>query len=451
MANLFQRLSAAERSTTNTLLFQQWMDSFSFNGTSYPFIVNNGNTPQSNEEPGGSFNGFVEGIYKRNGVVFACMAARQLLFSEARFQYQRMRGGRPGDLYGTAALGILESPWENGTTGDLLSRAIVDVDLAGNFYAVRRGDRIRRLRPDWVTIIAGSRTGSPIDAEPVGYEYQEGGPAGGEKPVMLLAENVCHFKAYSDPLARFRGMSWLGPVIGDIMGDAAATSHKTSFLGNGASLGYVVTLDPEGTMNPDQFTRWVETFRAGHEGAENAYKTLFLSRGADVKVVGTNLRDLDFKNVQGAGETRICAAARVPPIIVGVSEGLESATYSNYGQARRAFADLTMRPMWRMIAAALQTIVDVPSDSRLWYDDRDIPFLQEDLKDTAEIQASQATTIAALIREGFTPSSVVAAVQNDEWSLLEHTGLVSVQLQTPGTTQPDASASNGTGLVPLSG
>jgi HK97 family phage portal protein len=436
VANLFRWLSTGRTSerggTVLPLSFDQWVDYFSFNGTTYPFVVNNGNTPQNNEEIGGDFRGYVEGVYKRNGVVFACMAARQLLFSEARFQFQRMRKGRPGDLYGTPALSLLESPWENGTTSDLLERAIVDVDLAGNFYAVRRGNRLRRLRPDWVTIIAGSQSESPIDAEPVGYLYHEGGPNSGNDPESLLPEFVAHFVAYKDPTARFRGMSWLTPIIGEVLSDSAATSHKTNFFEQGANLGYVVTLDPDGKMNPQQFQKWVETFKAGHEGAANAYKTLFLSSGADVKVVGTNFRDLDMKAVQGAGETRICAAARIPPIIVGVSEGLESATYSNYGQARRAFADLTMRPMWRKMAGALQTILYVPSDSRLWYDDRDIPFLQEDLKDTAEIQQMQAATITMLIREGYTPESAVAAVMNDEWTMLEHTGLVSVQLQTPG-------------------
>jgi phage portal protein BeeE len=136
---------------------------------------------------------------------------------------------------------------------------------------------------------------------------------------MLLPEFVAHFKLHDDPMANFRGMSWLTPVIGEILGDSAATSHKTNFFENGANLGYVVTLDPEGTMNPDQFKRWVDTFRDGHEGAANAYKTLFLSRGADVKVVGTNLKDLDFKAIQGAGETRIAAAAGVPAIIAGFS------------------------------------------------------------------------------------------------------------------------------------
>jgi hypothetical protein len=196
-------------------------------------------------------------------------------------------------------------------------------------------------------------------------------------------------------------------------------------------------------MNPEQVQQYASMFNSGHDGLDNAYKTLFLTAGADVKVVGTNLKDLDMKAVQGAGETRICAAARVPPIIAGFSEGLESATYSNYGQARRAFADLTMRPMWRGIAGALQSIIYVPSDAELWYDDRDIPFLQEDLKDAAEIQQLESSTIATYVREGFTPESAIAAVQNHDNSLLVHTGLVSVQLQTPGGQLTLPNGSNG--------
>jgi phage portal protein BeeE len=455
VANLFRWLSTGQTSerggTVLPLSFDQWVDYMSFNGSTYPFIVNNGNTPQANEEIGGDFRGYVEGIYKRNGIVFACMAARQLLFSEARFQFQQMRAGRPGDLFGTPALQPLETPWTNGTTSQLLKRAMVDVDLAGNFYAVRRGDKIRRLRPDWVTIIAGSHSGSPIDAEVVGYLYHDGGHGSGNDPIPLLPEFVAHFKLYDDPLANFRGMSWLTPVIGEILGDAAATAHKTNFFQNGANLGYVVTLDPDGKMNPDQFNRWVGTFKQGHEGAENAYKTLFLSAGADVKVVGTNFRDLDMKAVQGAGETRICAAARMPAIIVGVSEGLEAATYSNYGQALRSCGDLTMRPMWRDFAGSIQSIIEVPPGSRLWYDARDIPFLQADEKDDAEIQQMQAATIRTLVDAGFTWESAVAAVTNSDMAVLEHTGLYSVQLQEPGANQsPVLQNGNGQPQLPAS-
>jgi hypothetical protein len=70
MASLYRRLTAqpdqGERSTL-PITFDDWVSSFGFNGLDYPFVVNNGNTPQGNEEIGGDFRGYVEGIYKRNG------------------------------------------------------------------------------------------------------------------------------------------------------------------------------------------------------------------------------------------------------------------------------------------------------------------------------------------------------------------------------------------------
>src|SRR5207302_4894276 len=126
----------------------------------------------------------------------------------------------------------------------------------------------------------------------------------------------------------FRGMSWLEPVIREVLGDNAMTTHKIKFLDNGASPNMVVSLDPQITKK--SFDEWVKVFEEGHRGVLNAYKTLYLGGGAKVDVVGANLRQLDFKITQGAGETRVAAAAGTPPVLVGLSEGLESATYSNY-------------------------------------------------------------------------------------------------------------------------
>jgi hypothetical protein len=143
---------------------------------------------------------------------------------------------------------------------------------------------------------------------------------------------------------------------------------------------------------------------------------------------------------QGHGETRICAAARIPPIIVGLSEGLEAATYSNYGQARRAFADGTMRPLWRGFAGALASIVKAEPAARLWFDTRDISFLQEDEKDAADIQAVDAQSVRTLVDGGFQPETVVKAVMAKDFGLLKHSGYYSIQLQTLETMKADAEA-----------
>jgi hypothetical protein len=116
------------------------------------------------EEVEANFAGYVTGAYERNGIIFACMLARQMLFSEARFQFQQLRNGRPGDLFGNESLSILEEPWPGATTGDLLSRAIQDADLAGNASFARRNGRIRRLRPDWVTIVLGNEKDADADS-----------------------------------------------------------------------------------------------------------------------------------------------------------------------------------------------------------------------------------------------------------------------------------------------
>lgn len=467
MTSLFRAIK--QRSFPNISL-DDLITQFKYAGNNYSTLLNQ-SIPSDHEEVEQSFEGYVSGLYKGNGVVFACMGARLRLFQQARFIFRSLgnraasspRGdvaleglelrdeqwterGRPGRLFGTKDLRLLENPWPNGNTHDLLARAIQDADLSGNAFFAKRGAganlRLKRLRPDWMAIVLGSPDkktrldSSDIDAEVIGYIYQPGGTGSQKEPVTLLVDEVVHFAPYPDPIASFRGMSWLTPVIREITADSAATSHKLKFFENGATANMIVTLDSG--IHPDQFDRWVDAFEKQHTGYLNAYKTLYFGGGADAKVVGADMHQMDFKTVQGAGETRIAAAAGVPPIVVGLSEGLAAATYSNYGQARRSMADLMAHPAWQNAAGSFEKIVNVPGGSELWYDARDIPFLQEDQKDAAEIQNRKATTIQVLVNSGYTPDSVIAAVDADDMTLLEHTGLYSVQLQPPLPNGPAA-------------
>lgn len=391
----------------------------------------------------GNFEGIVNGVYKRSGVVFACLLARLLVFSEARFQWRGFNRGRPGALFGGTELQLLERPWPGARTGHLLTRMEQDSTLAGGFFGARRRgsdgrDRIKRLRPDWVTIVTGSYEDPDLqawdlDAELIGYIYQ---PPGGRMDV-LLPEEVCHYAPIPDPIAGYRGMSLLQAVIRDIEGDQAATTHKLRFFENGASPNMVVTMGAD--VTPEAFARFKAVMESNHRGAVNAFKTLYLGGGADVKTVGNSFEQMSYKAIQALGETRVAAAMGVPPVIVGLSEGLASATYSNYAQARRRFGDGTLRPLWRTAAESLANLLPPRAGAELWYDDRDVAFLREDKKDAAEIFQVEASTIANLVREGFTPESAQAAVAAQDSSLLVHTGLLSVQLQPPGTKfkQPD--------------
>ena len=400
-----------------------------------------------------SFAGYASGGFQRNSVVFSCMAARQLVFSSVRFRYQRLRDGKPADLFGTPDLRLLENPAPGETTQDMLNRMIQDADLAGNWYGVLDtpltrlgGDdttkNVLRLRPDWVDIVVAPRWRRTPDGgraqlgwQRMGYVYTEGGRHSDADPVPLLPDEIGHYAPIPDPLAHFRGMSWLTPVVREIENDGLMGTHKRRLFENGATPNMIVK-HPIGA-DRNKVLEFAKRLEAQHAGSENAGRTLNLYPGSDATVVGANMEQLDFRKVQGAGETRIAAAAGVPPIIVGLSEGLESATYSNYAQARRRFADGTMHPLWQNAAGTLATIMpSVGPDTRLWYDADNIPFLREDEKDAAMIDQTRATTISSLITAGYTPESVVAAVEAGDFRLLKHTGLFSVQLQKPGSQDP---------------
>jgi phage portal protein BeeE len=409
--------------------------SFQFGNLNYPItgIPVNGKV----ETLETSFVGYVQGAYKSNGVIFATSLSRMALFAEARFQFQHLEGGRPTSLWGDRALEILETPWPGGTTGDLLSRMEQDVTNAGNAYFKITGGRLRRRRPDWVQIILTAPPEEATDTDVAGYLYAPGGRFDDlEAAEFTLPEQMIHWAPIPDPVAQFRGMSWLTPIVREITADKAATDHKGRFFANAATPNIAIRY-PE-SMAMEDFLEYVEIIKNDHTGSENAYKTMHVAGGADITVLGADLKQLDFKATQGAGETRIAAAGGVPPIIVGLSEGLSSATYSNYGMARRKFGDHWARPQWRSVAGALAKAVKVPAGSRLWYDDRDIPFLREDMGDEADIMATRASAIRTLGDAGFTPESAVAAVDGSDLTLLKHSGLFSVQLQPAGSQQDPA-------------
>jgi phage portal protein BeeE len=402
------------------------------------------------ETIGNDFAGYVAGAYMRSGPVFACIAARMLLFSEARFQYRRRQNGRPGELFGDQNLAVLETPWPGGTTGDLLSRMELDVSLAGNSFTARQqgAKRVTRLRPDWTTMVIGTpnETDSFLwdpDAELLGYVYTPGGAGSGQEKVIYRADEVAHYAPIPDPMSPFRGMSWLTPVISEILGDRASGSFKQSFFENGATPNMVVKVD---ITDEKEFEAWVKRFRFQHEGRRNAYRTLFLQPGIDATVVGSNMKEISFREAQAVGETRIAAAAGVPPAVLGISDGLQGSALNagNFEAALSRFANLTMRPLWRNAAGSLARIVQAPDGAELWYDDRDIPALQAAEKDRADAVKTKAESISTLVSAGYDPDSVVSAVAADDISLLQHTGLVSVQLLPPGST-----TTNGKGATAL--
>ena len=375
--------------------------------------------------------------YSTSGVVFGIILARMSLFSEAEFKFEDLATKK---LFGSPELSKLETPWPDGTAGDLLTRMEQDASLAGNAYIRDAGSRLERLRPDWTTIVSEITTDDKGEEirEVVGVWYDP--PATeGRKPAFYPIDEVAHWAPIPDPQAGFRGMSWLTPVLREVDADVQMTDYKRAYLVNAATPNLLIKYKQK--LGQPKIDALREQIQARHGGSDNAFRTMVLDEGADPMTVGNNFEQMAFTAVQAAGENRIAVAAGVPGIVAGLKEGLAAATYSNYEQAMRRFADLTARPNWRSACGALAKLVNVPAGSHLWYDPSRIAALRQGEKDAAETFQVKTAATMTLIQAGYEPATVAAAVTAGDMSLLVHTGRVPVTLYQDGAAPTNGASS----------
>jgi len=362
--------------------------------------------------------------YSTNGVVFACILTRMMLLSEARFTMQSLvdKG-----TYGTPDLSILEKPWPNGTTAELIARMELDLSTAGNAFVWKaEPDRLVPMPPDEVTIVSEKvrSSGGGTYRQVIGYDWNptSTNPPGlgpgkdDDEAQTLTVDEVAHWAPIPDPQARWRGMSWLTPAMREVEGDSGMTAYKTQYLDHAATPNMLVQYPQK--LRPDTIDRVVERMSERYGGVSNAFRTIVLDQGATGTVVGNTFEQMDYSHVQGIGEDRICADAGVDPVLIGLlTIGRSSVQYMD---AVRRLADLTGRPLWRSMCAALQKLVpNVPDRGvRLWFDVSDIAALRQGELERSQAMQVKAAALVTLVQAGFTHESSVASLQADDVGLL---------------------------------
>ena len=441
-----EQRSSLDQWLSEYLLPAGMANQFTFGGQVYPFGSPNLTYPLNKaREFSGDLPGHAAAV-KACPPAFAAQMVRGMVLSQARFVFRNVRwSNTPRRMFGTRDLSVLERPWPNGTTGDLIGRMEWHGGLAGNAYVTnwQQKNRLRVLRPDWVAVVYGSKSepddpAGALDGDVIGYVYQNGGiKPYNQNPLQTLPpSSVAHFTPLPDTMSAGIGESWITPAVKEIQGDILTAQHKITYFSNGATPNLVVKGIP--AVTADQFKEIVDMLEDGHAGAANAYRTLYLSAGADATVVGSNMNELDFRAVQAGGETRITMLSRVPAPLLGIGEGLQGSSLNagNFTAARRMFSDSWIFPTLQNMASTLAPLVKVPGDAELWFDTADMPILREDAKSAADIAQVESAAITLLVRDGFTPESAVTAVTGRDLTKLVHSGLVSVQLWAPGSESP---------------
>jgi hypothetical protein len=247
------------------------------------------------------------------------------------------------------------------------------------------------------------------------------------EPAFYPVDEVAHWSPIPDPLANFRGMSWLTPVLREVDADTQMTDYKRAYLVNAATPNLLVKYSrrSDRTSSSELAPRSGASRRGRQRVQDDGPR-----RGRRHHGPGQQLRADEFAAVQAAGENRIAVAGGVPAIVVGLKEGLEAATYSNYEMAMRRFADLTMRPNWRSACAALAKLVDVPDDSACG---STRPASRRCGRATRSRPTRCRSSPLPLRRSSWPATPRVdqrMSLSAGDVTLLKHSGLVSVQMQS---------------------
>lgn len=315
-----------------------------------------------------------------NSAVFACLAALAAAYIEAPLRvYRRTGPGKQQELPDHPLQALLTVP--NPVMSPLEVWAWVQwaKHLDGNAYLrkMRSGHRTRgNVIELWpispCRIELRSEGGRYISAYRYHYapgEYED-----------IPPENMIHLRYGLDDRDHRKGLSPMRRLLRAVTTDERAQQWTDSLLANYAIPGLLVTT--KARLRQEEADALKAKVRSLY-GNDRRGDVGVLDSEADMKQFGFSPEQMELGELHDIPETRIAAVFRVPPIVAGLRAGLQRATYSNFREAREAFTESTLMPLWAMDAAVMQARL-VPdfaaSDRRIVvaHDLTDVRALQED-------------------------------------------------------------------------
>jgi len=326
-----------------------------------------------------NFETYVAEGMARNEVIYACLQAWSATASAVTCRVYTKRGDvevERGEL-----VDLLRNPNPEMTESDFLSLTIVYLKLAGAAFWEKQIDNTGRvialwpMRPDKVKIKPAPTGGvaAYIFTTPDGTDN------------VIPAERVLAFWMH-DPRDIYKAISPLSVTArtGDV--DNNATDFIKVFWERGASpLG---TLNYKGRVNDDLVARIRRRWAERYGGFNKWFEPAVLDEDVTYNRIGLTMAEMDFSNLDWRNEARICMALRVPPVLVGTLLGITRSTYSNYEQARLAWSQDDVLPVYKFIAQRLSKLAaDFGEDVYVWCDTSELPAFQqnEDAKFTRAV------------------------------------------------------------------
>lgn len=354
--------------------------------------------------------------YRRNEVIYACIQKRAVALAEAPMQiYQKPPRG---DKKATAKIledhecrQLLERPNEAMSEGEFWRAVEIYMLIAGfsvwemEFNNAGLPVNLWPMRPDWCSFRRGPN-------RPLQYvRYQPYGLPPQDVPI----ENCLVFMEFDPIYPMLKGLSKTAVAMRTATADNAATDFLASFFQRGAIISGV--LKTEQSLQDAEAERIRQRWRKQHGGSDNWGDPAVLGSGTSYQPIAMNFKDMDFTNIDGRDEARLCSIYGVPTLLLGAKVGLTASTFSNFEQARKQFQEETVEPQRTYYASECTTqLVSKWDDTRKVYAGFDVTkvrALQED-QDKLHTRIRDDAKMNLITRDEAREAMGLEAIDNDQ-------------------------------------
>lgn len=290
-----------------------------------------------------------EGLHK-NPYVFACISAIQTAIEGVEPYALIEQNGELVDLPSNhPAFELLQKPCEMYPSLPLWASIMASYRLlAGSAFAIayspdpfgtinpRPPRMLHPISPSLIKPKAYTEQGQTKLGLVKGFEF---GGAGITKKELALSE-VLWWRQFT-PLSDFEALSTCQPLQRSIDIANAAQQYNKAILDNGGFVGTVFVSDNP-AFGKQQALEMKEMWEANYTGSRKAGKTFFGYGGIKPYKVGLTPEQMGFEELIKLSAKEIAVAFKVPPQLIGDTEGQ---TYSNYQEARLAFYSECIIPL----------------------------------------------------------------------------------------------------------
>lgn len=316
-----------------------------------------------------------------NSAVMNCLSWIQRNFLQANLDVYQMDDDEKEVVDGHPMVALIKRP--NGFYQDihLWYATLLSYHLDGNAYwlKARNGRGFGVPTELWYEPHWSIRPHYPDDGTKF-VDYYERRVNGTIERIPV--ENVVHFRNGLNPANPRMGLAPIKAALLNVFTDTEVSQWVAALCRNMAIPGVVLNPTEMIGMSPEKAENIKQVWKRKF-GGDNRGEPLMLDFPATVTTLGFNPADMDFSAINAIAETRIAGALGIPAIVAGLYAGLDSSTYNNLNNLRKAAFEESLIPTWYAFAAHLSTQL-LPDFAR----DQELERLTIDF-DTSEIRALQ--------------------------------------------------------------